>query len=209
MENCYQLVNNSSGRPIGRPGPRGFGVKIKASEMMVPRDEYATVFQEAYLAEAVLALEEAQERFTKGAYKHRAILVIDDHDKVVGKLSQTDIIRGIELGYKKTGAMDEVHRLGFSSHFIKMMTAVRDDLNKPMDDICRKAADIRVKEVMQTPGAGEYINQDADLDQAIHQLVTHCHQSLLVINKEKRVVGVLRLTDVFHIIAESIKACRL
>ena len=177
--------------------------------MMVPREEYATVYQDADLAEAVLALETAQERFTKGAYKHRAVLVIDDRDKVVGKLSQADIIHGIELGYQKTGATKEVHRLGFSSHFIKMTADLKEGLNKPMDDICRKAADIQVKEVMQTPQAGEYIDQDADLDQAIHQLVTHCHQSLLVINEDKRVVGVLRLTDVFHVIAESIKACRL
>ena len=44
---------------------------------MVPLDEYATVSDSATLYDAVLALEEAQEKFDNRPYKHRAILVFN------------------------------------------------------------------------------------------------------------------------------------
>ena len=48
-------------------------------DLMVPLSEYATVTQDATLYEAVLALEEAQEKFEDKhtRYRHRAILVLD------------------------------------------------------------------------------------------------------------------------------------
>ena len=49
---------------------------------------------------------------------------------------------------------------------------------------------------------------DATLDEAVHQLVVGHHQSLLVTDAEKNVVGVLRLTDVFSEICNLIKTGR-
>jgi hypothetical protein len=49
---------------------------------------------------------------------------------------------------------------------------------------------------MQTPSEGEYINEGTSLDTAVHQLITGYHMSLLV-TKEKKIVGVLRMSDVF------------
>ncbi len=80
--------------------------------------------------------------------------------------------------------------------------------DKPMDDICRKAARIKVKEFMYTPGEGEYISEDSSMDRAINQLVMGHHQSLLVMKGEK-IVGILRKTDVFIEIVGTMKACEL
>jgi len=77
-----------------------------------------------------------------------------------------------------------------------------------MDDICRKASRIKVKEFMYTPGEGEYINADETLDRAINQLVMGQHQSLLVL-KDTKIVGILRKTDVFMEIVRAMKACGL
>jgi len=60
---------------------------------------------------------------------------------------------------------------------------------------------------MYTPTEGEYVAEDATLDRAIHQLVIGRHQSLLVTH-EDRIVGILRLTDVFMEICTLIKACQ-
>jgi predicted transcriptional regulator len=78
----------------------------------------------------------------------------------------------------------------------------------PMDNICRKAFDIKVKDIMYTLAAGEYVEQGSSLGQAIHQLVIGYHQSLLVTNG-KEVIGILRLTDVFSEIAKVIKQCEI
>ena len=179
----------------------------KVKELMVPLEEYATVSEEASLYEAVLALEEAQERFRKDRYQHRAILVYDKGKKVVGKLSQLDVIKGLEAGYKEL-ELKGISHSGFSPEFIKSLIKTYGLWEKPLEDVCRKASEIKVKEVMYTPTEGEYVSEEAGLDEAIHQLVVGKHQSLLVTRGDK-IAGVLRLTDVFTEIGEIIKACQL
>ena len=50
---------------------------ITIKDLMVPLDEYATVQEKATLSEAVLALEQAQEKYQQLPYKHRAVLVLN------------------------------------------------------------------------------------------------------------------------------------
>ncbi len=87
---------------------------MKVKDIMVPLAEYATVSTEETLFEAVMALEEAQKRYTKDRYKHRAILVYDEKKRVVGKLSQLDVIRGLETGYRRIGDLNALSDTGFS-----------------------------------------------------------------------------------------------
>jgi len=181
----------------------------KVKDLMVPLAEYATVSENDSLYAAVLALEEAQKKFRQEAYKHRAILALDKGGRVVGKLSQLDVLKGLEAGYKKMGDFKGFSHTGFSTDFIKSMVDKYDLWQKPLEDICRRAPRIRVKDVMYTPTEGEYIEEEATLDQAIHQLVVGHHQSLLVTQDGGEIVGILRLTDVFQEVCVMIKACPL
>jgi len=181
---------------------------IKVKEIMVPLEEYATVSEEATLHEAVMALEEAQRSFEKDRYKHRAILVYDKNRRIVGKLSQLDLVKGIETGYRTIGDLKGVSRSGFNPDYIKALIKEHSLWQKPMDDLCGKAARMKVKDIMYTPEEGEYVEVDVTLDQAINQLVIGRHQSLLV-TRSGAVVGVLRLTDVFNRVCEAIKACEI
>jgi len=61
---------------------------------------------------------------------------------------------------------------------------------------------------MHTPTEGEYVEEDASLDEAIHQLVMGHHQSLLV-TKGKEIIEILRLTDIFNEICQTIKTCEI
>jgi CBS-domain-containing membrane protein len=181
----------------------------KVKDLMVPLAEYATVNEEASLHAAVLALEEAQKHFRQDRYKHRAILVLDKSKHVVGKLSQLDVIKGLEGGYKKMGDFKGISHTGFSTEFIKSMVDKYDLWQKPLEDICRRSPHIKVKDIMYTPTEGEYVHQEATLDQALHQLVVGHHQSLLVTKDGKEIVGILRLTDVFQEVCEMIKVCQM
>jgi CBS-domain-containing membrane protein len=125
----------------------------------------------------------------------------------VGKLSQLDVIKGLESGYKNLD-LSGVKHTGFSPEFIRSLIKTYDLWSKPLEEVCRKAPSIKVKEIMYTPTEGEYVREDATLNEAIHQLVMGKHQSLLVTTGEK-IVGILRLTDVFHEIGEVMKACRV
>jgi len=178
-------------------------------DLMVPLQEYATVNEEASLYAAVLALEEAQKTFHQNRYKHRAILVLDKSRRVVGKISQLDVLKGLEAGYKKMGDFKGISHTGFSTEFIKSMVDKYDLWKKPLEEICRRSPHIKVKDIMYTPTEGEYVPMDATLDQALHQLVVGHHQSLLVTKEGREIVGILRLTDVFQEISEMIKLCNL
>jgi len=178
------------------------------SELMVPLSEYATVSEDATLYEAVLALEKAQENFEDKhtRYRHRAILILDKNGNVVGKLSQLDLLKALEPKYQSMIEGRGPQRFGFTKQFMKSMLQEYHLFADPMEDICRKAGEKNVKEFMYTPSEGEYVTENASLGEAIHQLIMGHHQSLLVTRGEK-IVGILRLTDVFAAVFHKMKEC--
>ena len=56
---------------------------------------------------------------------------------------------------------------------------------------------------MHTLSADECLNENATLDEAIHLLVMGHQQSLLV-TRDSEIVGILRLTDVFAAVFQSL-----
>jgi len=180
-------------------------IYTKVKDIMVPLEEYACVYQEATLYEAIRALEEAQQKFNRAQYKHRAVLVHDENNKIVGKLSQLDVLRGLEPKYSEIGDFKHISRFGFSERFIKSMITDYGLWQKPMERVRQEAHRIKVKSIMYTPTAGEYVTEDTSLDEAIHQLVIGRHQSLLV-TKNEQVIGILRLTDVFSEVCHAMES---
>ena len=177
------------------------------SKLMVPLKEYASVSEEATLFEAVLALEEAQKKFGQDRYKHRAVLVYNERKRIVGKVSQWDVFKALEPKYNEIKDFNKLARFGLGAEFIKSMIKNMDLWQKPLDNICDKAAKIKVKEIMYTPEVAEYVHEETSLDEAIHQLVIGHHQSLLVTSGgDEKVVGILRLSDVFDEVCRIIKS---
>lgn len=187
--------------------------EITVREIMVPLEEYATIHQDATLFDAVMALEKAQENVLSQDNKnpHRAILVYDDNHRVVGKLSQPDILRSLEPKYKQaeSGSSGRMVASGFSQEFLKSMVQQFSLWDKPLADICKKATQMKAKDCMYMPGEGEFVKETDTLGVAIHQLIMGPHQSLLVTNKKGGIVGILRLTDVFRQVTDAMKACNL
>ncbi len=182
--------------------------EINVKDLMVSLSEYATVSEEATLYEAVLALEEAQEKFEEKhtRYRHRAILVLDNGGNVVGKISQLDALKALEPKYQEMLDGKKSHKLGIPKIFMETVVEDFQLFANPLDDICRKAGERNVKTFMSTPTEGEYIAEDASLDIAIHQFVSGQHQSLLV-TRGNIIVGILRLTDVFAAVFHKMKEC--
>ncbi len=61
----------------------------KVSRIMVPLSDYATVSEEDSLVKAFKVLKQARDD-EKFIYKHRAVLVYDKDENVVGKVSIRD-----------------------------------------------------------------------------------------------------------------------
>lgn len=183
-------------------------------ELMVPLAEYATVTDTATLLDAVKALRKAQAAFNKERHKHRAILVIDEDNHIVGKLSQHDVIEALEPNYKEMRDHPEdgsIHRLGLSDAFFKKTLEQYHLWEKALEGLCRKAADIKVKRIMYAPVKGEFVKESATMDEAIHRLIIGRHHSLLVTadRDPREIVGVLRLSDVFEFVGDSMLECEL
>lgn len=177
-------------------------------DLMVPLSEYATVPDTATLYEAVLALEKAQEDFDHSKYRHRAILVYDQNKKIIGKISQMDVLRALEPKYAEIQGESGLARFGFSRKFMKSMLEYYRLFDQPFDTICTTAGSKNVKQFMSAFSEGEHVEASANLDEAIHQLVLGHRQSLLVTQKSE-IVGILRLTDVFAAVFHAMKECHL
>jgi CBS domain-containing protein len=181
-------------------------------DLMVPLEEYATVPEEATLFEAVMALEQAQERLDRNRYKylHRAVLVYNKNKKIVGKISQLDVLGALEPKYAKKMDMESISRSGLSISIDLLKSKLEEHgiWDKPLKDISGKAAKMKVKTFMYTPMEEEYIDESAPLEEAMHKLVKGHHQSLLV-TKGGEIVGILRLTDVFMEVFRLMKLCEI
>ena len=177
---------------------------ITVKELMVPLKEYATVPQEASLREAVLALEKAQMKLGPSRHKHRAILVLDESGKVVAKITMKNILLALEPNYGKLEGMDVLERSGYSPDLIKSMLEDNALWSKPLQFVRDRAIQLKVGDFIQTPSEGEYIDENATLGEAIHQLIVQPYLSLLVTSGDE-VVGILRLSDVFAKVCDEIK----
>jgi len=186
-------------------------------DMMVPLTGFVTVSEDDSLFDAVQALKEAFDTHDGMKSQRTAILVSGKDGKVVGKVSQLDIIRALEPKYDQMDSSRSMSRFGFNAKFISTMFDQFNLWNKPLDEICRKASRVKVKQFMYTLTEGEYVDQDASLNEAVHKLVIGSHQSLLVTKKqekkekkkEKEIVGILRSRDLFKEVCNRIDACEL
>jgi CBS domain containing-hemolysin-like protein len=177
---------------------------ITVKELMLPIRDYATVPLEATLREAVHALEKAQETLAPSRHKHRALLVLDESDNVVGKITMKDILIALEPKFGKVEGAGVLERSGFSPDLIKSMLENSAIWAKPLQYVHERSVKLKVSDFIRPPSKGEYIDENAALGEATHQLVTQPYLSMLV-TRGKEVVGILRLSDVFTRICDEIK----
>lgn len=174
-------------------------------DLMVPISEYATVRIGTSLLDAIHVLERAQDAYTISKYQHRAILVLDENDQVVGKIGQLRVLKAIETRYDLDNEIEELKSFNFSDEYI---THRREQyrLQGPIikGDALKSAAAKKVEEFMQKPTPGEFVSEKCSLDKAIHKLVAGTHLSLLV-TRDKQIVGILRIADVFAAVYHEMK----
>lgn len=181
---------------------------IRVKDLMVPVEEYVTISETATLYEAVIKLEQAQREYEEGKCPHRAILVIGTSGEVIGRMNKIDVIRSLEPKYVELGDLRKVSGFGLAPEFMKAMMEKFELWETPLNDLCRKSADVKVGDLVATPLEGEIIDSEATLNKAVHQIIVGHNQSLIVKSGGK-IVGILRLTDVFAEIAKRMRLCKI
>jgi len=179
----------------------------KVKEVMVPLSEYATVNEEDTLETAVRTLLDSHKTATQHEYKHRAVLVFDKNGDISGKISSLDVLRALEPKYSQFGSSDHLakiglSRFGLSDDFVHSLVENYNLWDESCDTLVVKAKKRKVKEIMHSPQEGEYVDEDLPIPEAIHQFILGHHQSLLVLNNQNKVIGILKLTDVFTLICD-------
>jgi len=181
-------------------------MEYSVHDIMVPISEYATVPEGVTLFEAVMALEKAQAQFDNSLYRHRAVLILDRQNRVVGKLSQLDVLHALEPKTEDSEHLRDLARYGFGKPFLAKVREKNRRKSVSLTEFCYGPANEPVEKFMQAPSEGEYIQEDASLEAAIYQLSLGKHLSLLV-SRGEEIVGVLRLSDVFGAICHMMKVC--
>ena len=175
-------------------------------DIMTPLSEYGTISAEATLYEAALALVKAQDEFDQGRGLHRLLLIVDEAGGIAGKLSQLDVLRALEPKGQQIEDSKSLSRFGVSRNYLKPMLRQCRFWEKPLMDLCQEASLLKVKRLLHAPAEGEYVDEDASLADAIHQLDMGHYQSLLV-TRGKKIVGILRQRDMFKQVVETLSVC--
>jgi len=184
----------------------GFSLK----ELTVPAEDYASVSLDASVLEGILALKKAQQReFRDDPERHRdrAVLVKDAQGVIVGKLSMWSIVGCLEPNYgrAKGGAasLKAASRVGSARLQIERIMESSHLWRSRLKTIANDTAPLRVKDVLRKLRPKELIDENSSLETAIHQLVAGHFMSLLV-TRDGRIVGILRLVDVFEAVCNMI-----
>jgi len=177
--------------------------KKTVRDLMVPLDNYAVVDENATLLQAVLTLDKSQEHLASGKQPHRAILVLDKDGKVIGKIGQLAFLRALEPKYQAISDRGALAKVGISAEYLSSMMESFRLHEADLGQLCRRAANIKAKDIMSP--IKESIEASAGLGEAIHQFIQTQALSLLVEDKRK-VVGLLRLSDLFDEITGTMKS---
>jgi CBS domain-containing protein len=177
-------------------------------DLMRPLSEYRTIAIEANLYQAAQALDQALKEFEQNPKLHKILLISDEQGEIVGKISQLDVIRVLEPKGKPVGESGSLSRFGISPQYLKPMLKQCKFWNKPLTELCQDAARVQVKKLIHAPAEGEFVEENASLTEAIHQLALEHHQSLLV-TRGNKIVGVLRQIDIFKEVFQTLAECKL
>jgi CBS domain-containing protein len=172
-------------------------------DFMLTLDEYAVVTETATLLEALNKLEASQKQLSGGRHPHRAVLVKNDEGQIIGKVGHLAFLKALEPRYDKLGEIGGGETLGgMSKSFVNSIMGDLTLWEQGLSSYVARAQEIKVRDVMH-PVTTEHIEANAPLREAIHKLVEYQTLSLLVTSAD-RIVGVLRLSDVFHVLSKFI-----
>ncbi|MBI5250791.1 MAG: CBS domain-containing protein [Desulfomonile tiedjei] len=174
----------------------------KVRDLILSTYQCATVSESASLYEALVTMDATRKMFQRWDYRPRILLVYDEKQHMVGTLRHYDILQTLEPRYKEFGELPRLAGLGLNTDFIKSIYSQFELWSRPLRDLCVKALQHQVKDIMRIPSDNEYIDVETPIGEAIHRMLMGNHPSLLVTDSTG-FLGILRMSDVAnHVINE-------
>lgn len=171
-------------------------------DLMVSATNCGRIHQDATIGAVILMLEHGHNEPSAGGEvpSPAALLVLNNDNLVVGKISPTEIVRNMDpIYHSQQGAETIAHTAasGLTPALLKSLTQNSPLRCESFEQICRNVLNLKVKDCMVLPQGNECVLESDRLEEAIHKLAIGARQSLLV-TSEERIVGILRLSDVFQ-----------
>ncbi len=162
--------------------------KKKVREVMIPLQDYPHIPHWFTLRQAVAMVRESALKYS-GAFQPRAVLVFNEKYQIVGMLTLRDILKGLEPGFLK------------ESDLVKTDPALAIVMGDLFGPGMKKQAERPVSEVMSPIKAT--IKADDSLVKALFIMVRE-NVGLMPVIDDGRVVGMVRLTDLFLEVSQAI-----
>lgn len=176
-------------------------ISKKVRDLLVPLSEYANTTADSTLREAVPTLRKLYCQVEEGKCTnagHRNILVLDRAGELVGILSFRSILK-VLIPEVAGGLTARLEALGVSIAFAQADSPQLDEARASFRARVIRNADTNVKDVMlKVKGT---ISADADLMDAL-KLMYQNKITVLPVHDGKKLVGVVRESDLFLSVAE-------
>lgn len=182
--------------------------RMKVRELMRPIEEFPRVSSQATLMEAVEALEKADKEFQAGRASQRILLVYDEAGNVLGKISPMDVVQGLEPNYENIEALKNMPYYHLAPNLVDSM---KDELllwQRPLSELCSKATGVKINNFIKLPTPNHMVHAGDRMDKAFHLFVVGRRDSLFV-REGERIVGVIRFSDVYRKITQTMRECSL
>jgi len=176
----------------------------KVRDLTVPLSHCAMVSEDANLHDAVTTMEATKLMFDRWDERPRVILVHNDDSEIVGTLRHYDVLWALEPKYEQFGEIKHLSRFGLSGAFVTSTFVKYMLWSDPLSDLCRKAAEIKVRNIMSLVTKDEFIDEDVPVTEAIHTMLLGNHPSLIVTG-ENEPRGIIRITDIASHVFDEIK----
>lgn len=182
--------------------------KMTVRELMRTIDEFPNISSQATFMEAVEALEKADQEFKSGKAPERILIVYGETGKILGKLSPIDVVKGLEPKYLNIEIPKSTPYYGMVQRSLESMKEVYRLWYTPLGELWKKARSVKIHEFIKLPTPDHMVNVDDKIDAAFHLFVVFRHGSLFVQDRHE-IVGLIRFSDVYKKIRETMRACPL
>jgi CBS domain-containing protein len=174
-------------------------------DIMNPIEEYDTIDIEAGLCDALATLKRNHERTKKGGTYHKTLFVTDASNKIVGKLSMYDLIRGLVPEHAKSPELFSARAI--SSRALEVADQVGDFqerfkwLHSTFADLVKQEAHRKVKDIMSE--VHPVLKEDDKMNLAIYVLFRQGVRQQLV-ERDGKIVGVINLMVLLNEFLETV-----
>ncbi|MBW1953290.1 MAG: CBS domain-containing protein [Deltaproteobacteria bacterium] len=162
--------------------------KKKVREIMIPLQDYPHIPYWFTLRQAVGLVRESAIKYA-GVFEPRSVLVFNEKYQIVGILTLRDIIKGLEPGFLK------------ESELIKLDPALAVVMEDLLGPAMERQAERPVGEVMSPIKVS--VKADDSLVKALFLMVRE-NVGMMPVMEDDRVVGMLRLTDLFMEVSQAL-----